>query len=129
MVFIIKETSNHFILRLSDKRSLPNTYFLWELTNIFDESVIYFSIDDLSLFQCDYSLFNLVESSSGSKVGGINTPLSLIGGQYEYKIYETLTPSNDINDAIGGYIEKDILVVEIDKNVNTINSDINNIYA
>lgn len=116
MVFIKKNMVNSFIVRLEDKRSIATSYFLWELTNLFTDETIYFSLEDLSSFQCDYSLFQLEESDSGSKVGGVDLPLSLISGQYEYKIYETLTPSININDAIGGFIEKDMLVVEIDKN-------------
>jgi hypothetical protein len=128
MIFIKPDTTNHFILRLSEKRVVSTSYFLFELTNVFNQEVVYFSLDDLSTYQCDYNLFNLVESSTGSKVGGINIPLALIGGQYEYKVYETLTQTLDVNLAIGTYIEKDMLIVEIDKTVNEL-AEINNIYS
>lgn len=128
MVFIKKDSSNYFILRLADKRTLSNSYFLWELTNIFNQEVVYFLLDDTSLVQCDYNLFNLIESPTGSKVGGVNVPLDLISGQYEYKLFETTTPDLNLSSIIGDYIEKDMLVVELDKNVNTSTSDINDIY-
>lgn len=127
MIFIRPDSPNHFILRLSEKRSLSNSYFLFELRNVFNGEVVYFSLDDLSVFQCDYNLFNLVESNTGSKVGGINIPLYLIGGQYEYKIYETITQTLDVNLAVGTYIEKDMLIVKIDKQVNEL-AGVDNIY-
>jgi hypothetical protein len=128
VIYIKQNNENKFITRFNDKRTLDNGYFLWELTNEFTKDVIYFMLDDESNYPCSYNLFNLIHSSTGSTVGGINVPLNLIGGQYEYKVYETTGQTLSISAVTGTYIEKDMLVVEIPRTVNTPNSQINNIY-
>jgi hypothetical protein len=128
VIYIKENTENKFITRFNDKRTLEDGYFLWELKNEITKEVIYFMLNDESQYPCSYNLFNLIHSSTGSTIGGINTPLYLRGGQYEYKVYETTGQTLSISAATGTYIEKDMLVVEINRTVNTINSQINNIY-
>lgn len=125
MIFILPETSNTFIRRLNDKRKLEDGFFLWKLTNEFTKDVVYFSLDDTSERPCAYNTFTLIESLTGSTSGGTNVPLSLKGGQYEYEIYETTGQTNDIQFAVGPAIERDMLIVKINRTVNTsINKDI-----
>jgi hypothetical protein len=128
VIYIKQNQENKFVTRFNDKRVLENGYFLWELKNEFTKDVIYFMLDDETVYPCSYNLFELIHSSTGSTVGGINTPLNLIAGQYEYKVYETPIQSLSLSAVTGTYIEKDILVVELLRTVNTPNSQINNIY-
>lgn len=125
MIYILPDTSNTFIRRLNDKRQLENGFFLFKLTNEFTKEVIYFALTDTSDVECAYNTFTLVESPAGSPVGGIDIPLALIGGQYEYEIYETPILTNNIEEAVGGPIERDMLIVKINRSVNTsINQNI-----
>jgi hypothetical protein len=128
VIYIKQNQENKFVTRFNDKRVLEDGYFLWELKNEFTKDVIYFMLDDETAYPCSYNLFELIHSSTGSTVGGINTPLNLIAGQYEYKVYETPIQSLSLSAVTGTYIEKDILVVELLRTVNTPNSQINNIY-
>jgi hypothetical protein len=128
VIYIKQNQDNKFITRFNDKRVLSGGYFLWELKNEFTKDVIYFMLDDETNYPCSYNLFNLTHSSTGSTVGGINTPLDLVAGQYEYKVYETPIQSLSLSAVTGTYIERDILVVEMLRTVNTPNSQINNIY-
>jgi hypothetical protein len=128
VIYIKQNTGNKFITRFNDKKTLEDGYFLWELTNEFTKETIYFILDDESNYPCAYNLFDLTHSITGSTTGGINVPLNLIGGQYEYKVYETTGQTLSISAVTGNYIEKDMLVVEMPRTVNTINSQINNIY-
>ena len=128
MIYIKQNSDNKFITRFNDKRTLDDGYFIWELTNEFTKDVVYFMLDDDSQLPCSYNLFNLVHSSTGSTIGGINTPLSLIAGQYEYKVYESTAQTISLSAVTGTFIEKDMLVVELSRTVNTENSQINNIY-
>lgn len=127
MIYIKKNTENTFILRLADKRTLPNTYFLFVLRNLFTQEVVNFILTDDSPYKDAYNLFVLEEDSvDGSTEGGVDTSLKLESGQYEYELYETLTTSLDVSDAIGDPIEKDMLIVEIVKNTDPF--DIDDIY-
>lgn len=125
MIYILPNDTNTFIRRLNDKRQLANGFFLWKLTNEFSKEVVYFALTDTSDVECAYNTFTLVESPAGSPVGGIDEPLLLKGGQYEYEIYETNTLTNNIEEVVGGVIERDMLIVKIDRTVNTsINKNI-----
>jgi hypothetical protein len=125
VIYIKQNQENKFVTRFNDKKTLVNGFFLWELTNEFSKETIYFMLDDETAYPCSYNLFELTHSTTGSTVGGINVPLNLVGGQYEYKVYETTGQTLSISAVTGNYIEKDMLVVEIPRTVNTnINTNI-----
>lgn len=128
MIYIKQNTENRFITRFNDKITISNPYFLWELKNEFTDDIIYFMLNDETSYPCSYNLFNLIHSNTGSTIGGINIPLKLIPGQYEYKVYQSTGQTLSLSAVTGTYIEKDMLVVEIPRTVNTDNSQINNIY-
>lgn len=128
MIYIKQNSENVFITRFNDKITISNPYYLWELKNEFTKDVIYFMLDDDTSYPCAYNFFNLIHSTTGSTIGGINTPLNLIAGQYEYKVYQSTAQTLSLSAVTGSYIEKDMLVVEMPRTVNTINSQINNIY-
>jgi hypothetical protein len=139
MIFINKDTANNFITRFEGKITLTNPYYLWKLTKVMSnndnddiynvsKNSIYFMLTDTSAYENAYNLFTLTESPTGSTVGGINTPLALDGGQYEYEVYESSGLTLSTSAVTGTYIERDILVVEIEKTVNTSSSKINDIY-
>lgn len=128
MIFIQENTDNTFITRFNDKISLTTGYYLWELENEFSKEIVYFMLDDTSEYQSAYNKFTLTENTTGSTSGGINVPLSLVGGQYNYKVYESTEQSLELSAVTGTYIESDILFVEIEETVNTSNSKLNDIY-
>lgn len=127
MIFIEQNFLNKIVLRLNDKRTSLNSFFLWELKNEFSKEVTYFMLDDLSEYECAYSLFHFDHNFSGSTSGGINVPMFYVGGQYEYKIYETFEQSLEMSAVTGSYIDCDMLFVEIPRTVNTSGAT-NNIY-
>lgn len=128
MIYIRKETNNTFIRRLNDLRTIANPYFLWELKRETDGNTIYFMLDDISDYTCAYNMFDLQESITGTTSGGTNVAMKLKPGQYEYKIYESTVPTLSVSATTGNVIEKDMLVVEMIRTVNTSASTINNIY-
>ena len=76
-------------------RKVNDVYFIFEFKNeyILDSKSILFFTPDLSNYTNRYNLFNIEESSLGATGSASNQALSLITGQYIYKVYESATSS------------------------------------
>lgn len=97
MVFIERNTINKVVLTLTESVTIANPFFVFSFQRLatLDEyqPLIYFTAPDLSAYTDRFNLFEITEADAGSIVGGSNIPLYLKPGQYEYKVYESVTGS------------------------------------
>lgn len=114
MIFIERNSTNQIVLELTENVTIPNPFFIFsfQALSTLDEylPLIYFTTLDLSNYIDRYNLFELVESDSGSTIGGNSIPLYLKPGQYEYKVYQSTTDSLD-PDNFGSLLETSKMVV------------------
>ena len=135
MIFLKKNQTNNFIVTLREESRLDNPTYVFEFINVFilnSEPIIWTS-PDISNYTNRYNQFELIESISGSTTGGINTELSLIGGQYKYNVYESTGQTLSISATTGRLLESGLMVVETLLNFpeipnTTNNNNTNNIY-
>jgi hypothetical protein len=113
MIYIKKNQLNKVVLTLDESSSLLTPYYLFQFKNEYqiNSPFIYWTTDDLSGSQNRYNLFNLIESSTGSTSGGTNVALSLIPGQYEYRVYESTGSTIQLSATTGRIIEEGRMVV------------------
>lgn len=128
MIYIYQNETNKIITRFSDRRQRSDSYFLWKIENYITKKITYYITEDISPVNCAYNLFELTDNKlTGSSVGGVNVDLDLEPGHNDYTVYETTKLSID-EQYIIGEIEKDIMYVQIIRDVNTVNSQAKNIY-
>jgi hypothetical protein len=84
MIYLDKGEVNTFVLTLTESATLTTPFWLFEFENEFNTEAqpIYWVGVDTSPYTYRYNLFTLEE--------GVD--LTLIIGQYTYKVYESLTP-------------------------------------
>lgn len=125
MIYIEKNKENNIILTLTESSRLNDPHFLFIFTNEYDINAepIYWTSPDLSSYTNRYNQFKLVESDSGSKSGGINTPLSLKGGQWKYVVMESTEITLDPELTTGMILEEGRMVVQNPLLDNNINND------
>lgn len=128
MIYIYQNEVNKILTRFSDRRQRADSYFLWKIENYITKKITYYITEDISTVNCAYNLFELIDNKlTGSSVGGVNVELNLEPGHNDYTVYETTELSID-EQYIIGEIEKDIMFVQIIRDVNTNNSQSKNIY-
>jgi len=127
MIYINKNTTNNFVLTLSENSRLINPNYLFEFKNdfILNSEPIYWTNPDISNYPNRYNQFKLIEATSGSTSGGTSS-LSLVSGQYTYSVYESTGSTLSISATTGRVIEKGRMVVAIDNLITT--GTTNNIY-
>lgn len=125
MIYIYQDKTNKVITRFFDKRLQLDSYFLWKVTNEFSKKEVLFITEDLSDNKCAFSLFDLKHSSSLCYDNDIG--LCIEPGHNEYVVYETTNYSLD-EQFIIQEIDRDIMFVEIIRDVNTTNSNMNDVY-
>jgi hypothetical protein len=87
MIYLEKDAVNTFALTLAEVTTISNPNYLFEFEDEFNTAIdpIYWQGVDSSPYPERYNLFTLDEP----------TDLDLIKGQYRYKVYESLSPTND----------------------------------
>ena len=113
MIVIERNTTNKVVLTLTENTTISNPYFILSFQHyatLDDLSTIqYFTAPDISNYCDRYNRFNITESDSGTENAN-DTPIYLLPGQYEYKVYESTTDSFDPN-TFGNQIEIGKMVV------------------
>lgn len=114
MIYIEKNATNAIVLTLTESSRLANPYYLFGFTNDYDINAVtmYWTSPDTSAYINRYNLFELVESSLGSKTGGIDVPLSLTSGQWSYRVWESVTQTLDPLETTGIILEEGRMVVQ-----------------
>jgi hypothetical protein len=130
MIFIEKNTTNNFVLTLTENSRLTNPFYLFEFENEFNLELqpLYFTTTDLSNYTNRYNQFELIESSTGSTTGGTSVALNLVGGQYKYTVYESSASTLSLTATTGRVIETGKMVVKIDNSQNITTGSTSSIY-
>ena len=130
MIYIEKNSLNTFVLTLTESSRVANPFYLFSFRNeyILESEPIFFTTTDLSSYTNRYNLFNLTESSTGSTTGGTSVPLSLVGGQYEYKVYESSASTLSISATTGIVLEVGRMVVGGEQNITISTGTTSSIY-
>lgn len=113
MIYLQQNTTNNFVLTLSEASRLTDPFYLFHFRNEFelDSDGVFFTTPDTSIYTNRYNQFELILSSTGSTSGGTSTPLSLVAGQYEYKVYESTGSTLSISATTGRVLEVGRMVV------------------
>ena len=92
MILINENTSNTVILTLSEKTTLLNVNYLFEVYNDMTNIYKYFIAQDISTNKGRYNEFNIIENIiEFPLVGQINL---ITEGFYKYNVYEQASASN-----------------------------------
>lgn len=128
MIYLIKDTSNKFVLTLSETSTLSDPFYLFEFENEYNLGLdpIYWTALDESPATNRFNLFNLIDNSTtGSVTGGTGTT-NLTAGQYTYKVYESTGQTLDVSLTTQQVLETGKMVVIYSQSY--IDNNINNIY-
>ena len=130
MIFIQKNTTNNFVLTLTETSRLSSPFFLFEFKNEYNLSStpFYYTTPDISSYTNRYNQFVLIENATGSTIGGNNIPLSLVSGQYEYKVYESSASTLSLSATTGRLIEEGRMVVAGEENITITTGKTSSIY-
>lgn len=130
MIYITKGATNSIVLTLTESSKLTEPYYIFEFQNeyVLGSEPIIFSTPDLSNYTDRYNLFRIEESSTGATASAYDEPISLITGQYKYKVYETDTIEGwpILNLTVNNLVEEGRMVVS--GNSDNIETLIDNIY-
>lgn len=85
MILINKNSTNEVVLTLSEKTTLSNVYYLFEVIDDQSNDKYYFVLSDTSTNKERYSLLTIIE---GTTVTFTNI------GFYKYNVYEQTSSSN-----------------------------------
>ena len=92
MILINKNSSNDVILTLSEKTTLTNAVYLFEVINDMTNDVKCFIAEDISNNKLRYNEFTFIESTTEDLLNGtFNLELS---GFYKYNVYEQTSTTN-----------------------------------
>lgn len=125
MIYLKRNETNNVFRRFFDRTQDCDSYYLWKIYNSVSELLFVYVTDDISPNNM-YNIFNFTLSDTEPLYqSGININLNLNSGHHYYEVYETSEFSLDENKIIQ-LIERDILMVELVRNINT--SATNDIY-
>ena len=92
MILINKNTTNKVILTLSEKTTLMNAKYLFEVTNDMSNAVKCFIAADISTNKLRYNEFDFIENVTENLLNGT---FSLeLSGFYKYNVYEQTSTTN-----------------------------------
>ena len=92
MILINKNTVNNNILTLSEKTTLSNVIYLFEVINDQTKNNIYFIAQDISINKERFNEFNITDNIIETPLTGVvNFPLK---GFSKYNIYEQISTTN-----------------------------------
>ena len=92
MILITKDTSNIAILTLSEKTTLSNVVYLFEVTHDASNDVKYFIAPDTSSNKERYNKITIIENVSELPLVGQVSFTNL--GSYTYNVYEQIDTEN-----------------------------------
>lgn len=92
MILIEKDTTNTVILTLSEKTTLTNVVYLFEVTCDESSEVICFIAEDISTNKYRYNEFHFIENVTEDLLNGTFT--LALQGFYKYNVYEQTSTTN-----------------------------------
>lgn len=92
MILINKNTTNTVILTLSEKTTLTNAKYLFEVINDMSNEVKCFIAADISTNKLRYNEFEFIENVTEDLLNG--TFSLTLSGFYKYNVYEQVSSTN-----------------------------------
>lgn len=92
MILINKNTTNKVILTLSEKTTLTNAKYLFEVINDMSNTVKCFIAADISANKLRYNEFDFIENVTENLLNG--TFSLTLSGFYKYNVYEQASTTN-----------------------------------
>lgn len=92
MIVVNKNSTNNVILTLSEKTTLENVVYLFEVINDQSGEAKYFIAEDVSPNPVRFNEFNLIENATENLLNG--TFELQLTGFYTYNIYEQISTTN-----------------------------------
>lgn len=92
MILINKNTTNKVILTLSEKTTLTNAKYLFEVINDMSNTVKCFIAADISTNKLRYNEFDFIENVTENLLNG--TFSLTLSGFYKYNVYEQASTTN-----------------------------------
>lgn len=92
MILINKNTTNTVILTLSEKTTLTNAKYLFEVINDMSNEVKCFIAADISTNKLRYNEFEFIENVTENLLNG--TFSLTLSGFYKYNVYEQASSTN-----------------------------------
>lgn len=92
MILINKNTTNKVILTLSEKTTLTNAKYLFEVINDMSNTVKCFIAADISTNKLRYNEFDFIENATEDLLNG--TFSLTLSGFYKYNVYEQASTTN-----------------------------------
>ncbi len=92
MILINKNTTNKVILTLSEKTTLTNAKYLFEVINDMSNEVKCFIAADISTNKLRYNEFDFIENVTENLL--IGTFSLTLSGFYKYNVYEQTSTTN-----------------------------------
>ena len=92
MILINKNTTNTVILTLSEKTTLTNAVYLFEVINDMSNEVKCFIAADISTNKLRYNEFEFIENVTEDLLNGTFT--LTLSGFYKYNVYEQTSTTN-----------------------------------
>jgi len=92
VILINKNTSNTVVLTLSEKTTLTNAKYLFEVTNDMSNDVKCFIAADISTNKLRYNEFVFIENVTEDLLNG--TFSLTLSGFYKYNVYEQTSTTN-----------------------------------
>lgn len=92
MILINKNTTNTVILTLSEKTTLTNAVYLFEVINDMSNEVKCFIAADISTNKLRYNEFEFIENVTEDLLNG--TFSLTLSGFYKYNVYEQVSSTN-----------------------------------
>lgn len=92
MILLRPNITNKVALTLTEKVTIANPNFLFELENNQTREKYYFIAEDISLYPYSYNLFEIVVKANPNPLQGevnLTTP-----EEYIYNVYEQVSPTN-----------------------------------
>lgn len=123
MILINKNSTNRRILTLSEKTSITDAVYLFEVTNDYSNAVKCFIAEDISINPERYNEFDFIENTIEDLQNGTFS-LSLTGF-YKYKVYEQASGSTNLDPTglteidNGKLLVKDTVVADLQYEGNT----------
>jgi hypothetical protein len=103
MLVIEKAESKNWYLTLTEKVTIANPYFLFNMTHLLTDQVVNVILNDISAFKERYNQFAVIEG----------TTFTLLNGEYEYKVYAQTSSVNIDPDLANELVETGVLKCQL----------------
>jgi len=116
-IVLYKNTINRVVVALSHTGALINPYYLFVFRRNINTSDEFASVVVQNTSQ-HIERYDLVEITETSPAVALDGEITLEFGEWAYDVYESITPTTDINNTTGRIIKRGLAIVTEQNGVN-----------